>query len=82
MDDSPSYALCRRGTVSCIVAELEEDGTSSVMWTAMTTPRMSFFIPLSVDIDDLPAYCEEPDPGKESLFWRLRQITQRPMHSS
>ena len=80
VDDAPSYALCRRGTVSSIVAELAEDGASSVMWTAMTTPRMSFFIPLSVDIDALPAYCEEPDPGKESLFWSFKEmclLTQR-----
>ena len=80
VDDSPSYALCRRGTVSCIVAELAEDGPSSVMWTAMTTPRMSFFVPLSVDIDALPEYCSEPDPGKESLFWTFKEmdlLTQR-----
>ena len=80
MDDAPSYALCRRGTVSGIVAELEEDGASSVMWVAMTTPRMSFFIPLSADIESLPPYCEEPDPGKESLFWSFKEmglLTQR-----
>ena len=79
-DDAPSYAICRRGTVSGIVAELEEDGASSVMWTAMTTPRMSFFIPLCADIERLPAYCAEPDPGKESLFWTFKEmclLTQR-----
>jgi len=79
-DDAPSYALCRRGTVSCIVAEPEEDGPSSVMWTAMTTPRMSFFVPLCADIESLPDYCPEPDPGKESLFWSFKELgllTQR-----
>ena len=41
---------------------------------------MSFFIPLCADIERLPAYCAEPDPGKESLFWTFKEmclLTQR-----
>ena len=75
------YALrLSRPTVAANLAELEEDGVSSVMWTALTTPRMSFFIPLCADIERLPAYCAEPDPGKESLFWTFKEmclLTQR-----
>jgi len=80
VDDAPSYALCRRGTVSCFAADLRAEGAESVMWTALGTPRMTFFMPLWADIDALPDFCAEPDPGKESLFWSFKELgilTQR-----
>lgn len=81
-DVTPDYALCRRGTVSSIVAEYTPD-TGNVLWTAIATPRMSFSMPLYVDIDALPAFCEAFLPGEgenASLFWEFKELcilTQR-----
>ena len=81
-DVTPDYALCRRGTVSSIVAEYTPD-TGNVLWTAIATPRMSFYMPLYVDIDRLPDFCEEYLPGEgenASLFWEFKELcilTQR-----
>lgn len=79
-EDAPSYALCRRGTVSSIVTDLRERGEESILWTALGTPKMAFYMPLFADIHSLPAYCDEPDPEKESLFWSFKELgllTQR-----
>lgn len=64
-DVTPDYALCRRGTLSSIVADYTPE-TGSVLWTAIATPRMSFYMPLYVDIDGLPAFCEAflPERGR------------------
>ncbi len=73
-EDAPSYALCRRGTVSCILADIQENGKDSVMWTALTTPKMSFFFPVFADIRSLPNECSQWDPGKPSLFWSCKEM--------
>ena len=81
-DVTPDYALCRRGTLSSIVADYTPE-TGSVLWTAIATPRMSFYMPLYVDIDGLPAFCEAFLPGEgenTSLFWEFKELcilTQR-----
>ena len=73
-EDPPSYALCRRGTVSCIVADLREGGKNSVLWTALATPKMSFFLPVFADISSLPDECGQWDPGWDSLFWACKEM--------
>ena len=57
-DDVPDYAVCRQGTVASFVTEYVGEDREPLMWTAMGTPRLVPYIPVWVDIDRLPDYCE------------------------
>ena len=75
-DVTPDYALCRRGTVASIAADYTPE-TGSVLWTAIATPRMSFYMPLFPDMDALPVFCEAYLPGEgenTSLFWEFKEL--------
>ncbi|NBI79232.1 hypothetical protein D3Z39_10200 [Anaerotruncus colihominis] len=74
-DDPPEYALCRRWTVASFVADFRKEG-APVMWVSMGCPKTSCYIPLYADISDLPACCEETEPGKDtpSLFWSFQAL--------
>ena len=75
-DVTPDYALCRRGTVASIAADYTPE-TGSVLWTAIATPRMSFYMPLFPDTDALPVFCEAYLPGEgenTSLFWEFKEL--------
>lgn len=75
-DSPPDYSLCRWGTVASFAAQLRRNGPP-VMWTCMGTPRMGFYIPLYVDVDRLPACCEQTRacvPGEPSLFWAYKEL--------
>lgn len=77
VEETPDYAICRSCTVGSFVAELSAEKSASVMWTAMATPRMSFYIPLYTDVDSLPAVCEGSEPEDltaPSLFWEFKKM--------
>lgn len=72
-DDPESYALCRHMTVASILA----DFTRPVMWTALSSPAASCYVPLYADIDSLPAAYGACEPGEEnapSVFWEFKEL--------
>ena len=71
-DDPPSYSICKIGTIASFVAELYEDAPS-VMWTAITTPAMSAYVPVYTGISALPG-CFDTDDTEDSLFWELKEL--------
>lgn len=81
-DDPLSYSLGRWATVASFVADFSAD-RPSIMWTALSCPTMSCYIPLYTDIDALPEVCSNAEPGQEdapSLFWEFKELgymTQR-----
>ena len=71
-DDPVSYSICKIGTVASFVAELYRDAPS-VMWTAMTTPAMSAYVPVCTGIAELPAIFDSDDM-ESSVFWELKEL--------
>ena len=77
-DGPASYSLCRAATVASFAADFSRPRT--VMWTAMSTPAMSCYIPLYVAADRLPLCCGGDTPDVPSLFWEFKELgylTQR-----
>lgn len=76
-DDPASYSLCRHATVASFVADVSSP-ERGVMWTALSTPAMSCYIPLYTDIDALPEVCSNGEPcadGAPSLFWEWKELS-------
>ena len=71
-DDPASYSICKTGTIASFVADLWEEGPS-VMWTAMTTPSMSAYVPVYTGISALPDIFGTDDT-ENSLFWELKGL--------
>lgn len=76
--DTPAdYSLCRHATVASFVADFSRP-EGGIMWTALSTPAMSCYIPLHTDIDGLPEVCSNREPcqeGAPSLFWEWKELS-------
>lgn len=71
-DDPASYSLCRRATDNSIAADFSPPG-QPVMWTALSSPGASAYIPIWADIAALPAVCGGLAP-EESLFGEWQEL--------
>ncbi len=77
-DQPASYSLCRAATVASFAADFSR--SQAVMWTALSTPATSCYIPLYVPAQSLPRCCEGTSPDGPSLFWEFKELfylTQR-----
>lgn len=54
-DSLPDYALCRQYTLASFVTDYFGKQDEPLMWTAMGIPRLVPYIPVWVDIENLPA---------------------------
>ena len=57
-DGLPDYALCRQYTVASFVTDYAGAHDEPLMWTAMGIPRLVPYVPVWVDIEELPECCQ------------------------
>ncbi len=73
--DAPdSYSLAQRGTVASIVVQLRSwlpNAFGGVMWTALSNPRISLYIPIFAGIKELPDCFSSKitSSGREKPAW-------------
>lgn len=75
-DDPLYYSICNQSTVASIVTDFNLDSTG-ILWTALSTPLLSVYIPLYTDISSLPPICSNVIPGlldEPSLFWDWKEL--------
>lgn len=72
-DNPPDYSLSHAATVAGIAAALKPEAFP-VLWTCMATPRISFYLPVYADIEELPAVCEAVDSDLPSLYWDFKKL--------